>query len=215
MRKAMIAVIPLLLVLASCQTGVSMWGGCSPAQDGNTTGTDSAYVLVCKHGVWEPIMTVPEYLAIARGEKVTIALLPERPTPATTSTTTTSTTTTSTTTTLPPVDCTVEPAPNVNLSGCDLSNFALPPFMVDLSGANLTGTNLSSNHVHDLNMSNANLTGANLRNFAMHGGDLSGANLTNADFTEADLDMILTGAIWSNTTCPNGTVQSTPCDRFF
>jgi len=24
--------------------------------------------------------------------------------------------------------------------------------------------------------------------------------------------MILTGAIWSNTTCPNGMVQSTPCD---
>jgi uncharacterized protein YjbI with pentapeptide repeats len=37
--------------------------------------------------------------------------------------------------------------------------------------------------------------------------DLRGANLTGATMTDNDLALV----IWSNTTCPNGVVQSTPC----
>ena len=58
---------------------------------------------------------------------------------------------------------------------------------VDLQGCDLTSVALT----------NANLTGANLSN----------ANLTNANLTNASL----TGVIWSNTTCPDGAVQSTEC----
>jgi hypothetical protein len=81
------------VVTVSCQTGVTMWASCTPAADGNTTGTDGTYVLVCKDGTWEPIMTVDEYVRMSRGERVTLAPLPTRPT----STTTTTTSTTSTT----------------------------------------------------------------------------------------------------------------------
>ena len=209
MRKILITTIPLLLVAVSCQTGVTMWGSCSPAKDGNATGTDGTYALVCTNGSWEPVMTVRELVALSRGEKVEIAPLPTRPV-----TTSTTSTTSTTTTTVAPVDCSTAPAPEANLSGCDLSGI-LEPFGVNLSGANLSGADLSYNHVHEIDMRNADLTGANLSFFALHGGDLSGANLTDADLTGADLMVDLTGAIWSNTTCPNGVVQSTPCDSFY
>jgi uncharacterized protein YjbI with pentapeptide repeats len=63
----------------------------------------------------------------------------------------------------------------------------------NLSGANLTGTNLTSSKLTDADLNNANLTGA---------------NLTDAALGDADL----ADAVWSNTTCPNGALQSTPCD---
>ena len=78
--------VALLAGLSACQTGVEMWGSCSPAADGNPTGTDGTYVLVCKDGTWEPVMTVDEFVAAARGEDVTIAPLPTRPTGETTTT---------------------------------------------------------------------------------------------------------------------------------
>lgn len=89
-RSLAIAVIgtALLAGLTACQTGVTMWSTCSPAADGNPTGTDGEYVLVCKDGTWEPLMTVEEYVALAQGRDVTIAPLPTRPTATPTSTTT-------------------------------------------------------------------------------------------------------------------------------
>ena len=62
------------------------------------------------------------------------------------------------------------------------------------AGVNLTGANLDGVNLTDADLTNANMTGANLTN----------ANLTNAN---------LGGANWSNTTCPNGVVQSTQCPR--
>jgi len=56
-----------------------MWEPCSPAADGNPSGTDGSYVLWCRGGSWEPIMTIQEYLALRRGEHPTIAPLPQRP----------------------------------------------------------------------------------------------------------------------------------------
>ena len=53
--------------------------------------------------------------------------------------------------------------------------------------------------------------GANLRGAALGGANFTGANLSGADLSLADV----TNAIWSNTTCPNGTTQSTPCPLGF
>jgi hypothetical protein len=48
-----------------------MWAACSPSVSGDRTGTDGEYVLVCKDGLWQPIMTVEEFERSARGENVT------------------------------------------------------------------------------------------------------------------------------------------------
>jgi hypothetical protein len=72
-----------------------------------------------------------------------------------------------------------------HLVGCDLSG-------VDLTGANLTGAFLAG----------ANLTGANLG-----GANLTGANLGDADLSFGNAN--LTGVVWSNTTCPDGTNSDT------
>lgn len=101
MRKCLLAVLPIVVVLASCQTGVTMWGACSDAAGADHTGTDGTYVLLCRNGRWEPVMTVNEYLAIARRQPVAIAPLPTPPTTATTTTTTTTSSTSSTTTIAP------------------------------------------------------------------------------------------------------------------
>jgi uncharacterized protein YjbI with pentapeptide repeats len=60
----------------------------------------------------------------------------------------------------------------------------------DLSGSDLTGVNLRNVDLSNANLSQTNLTGADLR-----GADLSNANLDDA--------------IWSQTTCPDGTVSDT------
>ena len=85
------------------------------------------------------------------------------------------------------------PGEPARLYGCDLSN-------VDLSHADLSGAELST-----ANLAHAVLVGANLS-----GADLSYSNSWGVDFTDADLsgarltDASLTGVIWSNTTCPDG-----------
>ena len=66
------ALVMLAFALATaCQTGVRMWSACAPAPNGDRTGTDGAYVLVCRDGIWQPIMTVDEFVRSARGETVT------------------------------------------------------------------------------------------------------------------------------------------------
>ena len=67
----------------------------------------------------------------------------------------------------------------------------------DLRGANLTRANLTSAWLDYANLTGAKIFSANL----------AYANLTSANLTSADL----TGVIWSNTTCPNGTVTSIGC----
>lgn len=62
----------------------------------------------------------------------------------------------------------------------------------DLVGANLTGANLTGAFVADANLTRANLTNA---------------NLTNANNFRTSK---ITGVIWSNTTCPNRTVVTSP-----
>ncbi len=80
-RTAAIVVVATALagVLSACQVNQTMWAACAPAEDGNPFGADSTYVLVCRNGHWEPIMTIGEYLRIRSGEWVEIAPLPQQP----------------------------------------------------------------------------------------------------------------------------------------
>lgn len=76
----MSALVALTITLtAGCQTGARMWAACTPSADGDPTGTDGAYVLVCKDGLWQPIMTVDEFVRSARGENVTLKPTPVYP----------------------------------------------------------------------------------------------------------------------------------------
>jgi len=96
-RLSLLVVIALAAVgLGACQTGVKMWNPCSPAADGNPGGIEGQYILWCRGGEWQPIVTVQEYLALRRGEHPTIAPLPQRL-----------------------VDCTTR-GEGVDLHGCDL-----------------------------------------------------------------------------------------------
>jgi uncharacterized protein YjbI with pentapeptide repeats len=69
---------------------------------------------------------------------------------------------------------------NCDLSGANMSGANLTK--ADLRGANMSGANLSEANLSGANMSGANLTRANLS-----GANLSGANLTNANLTNAKL----------------------------
>jgi hypothetical protein len=96
-----------------------------------------------------------------------------------------------------------------NLAGANLTNANLQ--VADLSKARLTGANLSGANLNVANLFqatliNANLTGATVLSAFGAAADLTGADFTNADLTGANFQFV-TGAdsaIWSNTTCPDG-----------
>ena len=110
-----------------------------------------------------------------------------------------------------------------DLSGTDFSgtnlNFAVL-VGTNLTGANLTNADLTLAILVQANLTRANLTSATLESVDLTAVNVTGANLTRANLTGAYLDgpdwrlpagANLTGAIFSNTTCPNGTVTSTGC----
>jgi hypothetical protein len=108
---------------------------------------------------------------------------------------------------------------NANLQGANLTKAYMKG--ADLQGANLQGANLTSAYLANANLSLANLQGAKLTSAYLVAADLGGANLKSATLTNADLHnanltnanmtgATLTGAtvsgvIWSNTVCPDGT----------
>jgi uncharacterized protein YjbI with pentapeptide repeats len=81
----------------------------------------------------------------------------------------------------------------------------------DFTDANLTRVDLSGALLEGMSFGGANLFGANLSSAHLNGSSFVGANLTNANLAGADTSLIgpvatdFTGAIWSNTTCPDGT----------
>ena len=88
----------------------------------------------------------------------------------------------------------------------------------NLSGANLSGANLYGAQFFQANLFCANLSGAYAFQASFIAANASRVNFTNADLTGAEFSNGLpstlwtaTGAIWSNTTCPDGTVTSTGC----
>jgi hypothetical protein len=94
--------------------------------------------------------------------------------------------------------------PGANMTEGDLEN-------ADLSYANLGQAILTNAAMTNANLSNAflhlaDLTGAILSNANLHNADLNGANLNGALGTET---AIITGVIWFNTICPDGSNSST------
>jgi uncharacterized protein YjbI with pentapeptide repeats len=201
MRKSVLAAVPLLFLtaLTGCQRGATMWGACDGS---DPTGTDGTYVLICKGGTWEPIMTVKEFAANRSGKLTPIAPLPTRPTTTTTAApttaapttaapaTTTTVAETTTTTTIPPVDCGVTPAPNVDLHGCDLTgrSFVEQDLSgINLSGANLTDTSFSAVYLGGADLSGANLSGASIFDSSLNGADLHDALVDGSLITSTSL----------------------------
>lgn len=88
--------------------------------------------------------------------------------------------------------------PGTDLAGANLTKCGLDG--VDLAGADL------NNAIFGLVMRNSNLTGATLQNASMVGTDLEGTNLTDVNMAGTVVDNEgLAFAIYSNTTCPDGT----------
>lgn len=123
MRKLIaMSVLPVVLLASSCQTEQVMWGACTAGSD--PWGTDGAYVLVCKSGEWQPVMTVKEYVAIQQGKKITIAPLPTKPTTTTTTTTTAAPATT--TTAAPATTTTVAPTTTTSTTTSTTTTTTVP-----------------------------------------------------------------------------------------
>lgn len=124
--------------------------------------------------------------------------------------------------------CSGYPHPGVDLSipgstpghGCNLSGASLIGFPLDgakLANANLASTNLKNALLRSANLSGANFTGGVIAFGKLQSANLRGATLTNVNagdtnFSGADLSGAtglssaqLGGAVWSNTTCPDGT----------
>jgi uncharacterized protein YjbI with pentapeptide repeats len=85
-----------------------------------------------------------------------------------------------------------------DLSGVDLSWSNLTEVDLtgrDLSGANLSGANLSRSNLTGVDLSGANLSGANLSRSNLTGVDLSGANLSGTNLSRSNLTGVdLSGA---------------------
>ncbi|MEG4284751.1 pentapeptide repeat-containing protein [Microcoleus sp. A006_D1] len=72
----------------------------------------------------------------------------------------------------------------------------------------LSGVNLSETDLHDANLSGANLTGANLKGANLLGANLTGANLKGANLLGANLaGSLLKRADLSGATMPDGTIN--------
>jgi len=79
-----------------------------------------------------------------------------------------------------------------------LSDAKLPD--AELGGADMTGARVTDSHLTD-----ADLTGADLQDVDFDGASLQGANFTQADLDGASMAAVnLTGAVWDDTTCPDG-----------
>lgn len=100
--------------------------------------------------------------------------------------------------------------------GKDLSNAMIT--RSEFQGADISGINFTGAVMSNVNFANANLTGANFTNAGNYPGwnfagvDFENANLTNVNFTDTNLQgarnlstATITGAIWKNTKCPDGT----------
>jgi uncharacterized protein YjbI with pentapeptide repeats len=130
----------------------------------------------------------------------------------------------------PPVLCPGCYLPHAQLHGADLVRAQLGPdraavpttlAFADLSGAdlnsailtnaNLEGASLAFADLSFANLSTAFLPVAILTNATLNGADLTGANLDTANLNGATggASATITGVIWNNTTCPDGTNSDT------
>lgn len=75
-----------------------------------------------------------------------------------------------------------------NLTGADLTGADLT--RANLTGADLTGADLTRAYLTGADLTGANLTRSNFTDAYLTGADLTDANLTDANFTEADLEHV-------------------------
>jgi uncharacterized protein YjbI with pentapeptide repeats len=89
---------------------------------------------------------------------------------------------------------------NANLAGCNLA-------AASLAAANLNNATLDHAYLGQAQLGSANLSGASFRGVGLYGANLSAANLTQTNLIGATglASATLTGDIWNNTTCPDGT----------
>ena len=94
--------------------------------------------------------------------------------------------------------------PNENLSG---STFIHAIVRLNITGANLSGTDLSFANMDGDSAAYANFTGSNMNGVSIPYADLTGAIFTNTNLTGVTgLDSsTLDNVVWSNTICPDGT----------
>lgn len=87
---------------------------------------------------------------------------------------------------------------------CDGANFRK---------GNFKGVELSEGSFEGADFSEADLTGSQMRGVELNEVSFAGANLTGVELTGAELiDADFTGAVWKDTTCPDGTrTSSAPC----
>ena len=87
-------------------------------------------------------------------------------------------------------DCSQEPIPGADFSGCKLQDADFSDKVltnVDFSDADLSDVNFQNTDLANADLSNAKLTSANLRDADLSGAKLVNADLTNAILTNADL----------------------------
>jgi hypothetical protein len=97
----------------------------------------------------------------------------------------------------------------VNFSGSSLenSNFTHSDFTnANLTSSHLFGVNFAQGTFNSVNFTGSDLTLALFQNTQLQNANFTNANLTNA---KGMASANLTGAIWANTTCPDGTNSDT------
>ena len=107
-----------------------------------------------------------------------------------------------------PNDCEQVPEncvePGQDFSSLDLNSSVF--FESDLSGIDFSNSNLADADFSDSRAIAANFTGATMTDSVIVGADMTGADFTDADMTDAFIaNSVFARAIWSNTTCPDGT----------
>lgn len=100
------------------------------------------------------------------------------------------------------------------LKGKDLTGAMLPQngFGNEVGSVDMSSTNFINAYLGNSSFHNSNLTNSNFTNAIILDSDFTGANLTGVNFTGANLTgagsmdtATITGVIWSNTICPDGT----------
>ncbi len=108
----------------------------------------------------------------------------------------------------PDADLTGARMDNASIAGADLAHADLSDAQLlnaNVSFANLTGADLAGAEFENASIFTADLTGADAQHTDLSFANMDNADFTNANLTGADLDSgIEAGAIWSDTTCPDG-----------
>jgi hypothetical protein len=97
-----------------------------------------------------------------------------------------------------------------DISGANITNSTFEG--TDLSGTIFRGASLSGVNFRNVNLTGADFSNSNVAEWVSISSDFANANLTNANFTNSNLrgsngmgTANVSGTIWSNTVCPDGT----------